>query len=227
MLRTPVLLEILPLASFSDSMQVVWRFLASGGIFMGCIVVCSFVAVSAIISKFLEMRDTSIMPATTVKLLTDIATGASVEEREVRAVLIDEKSPLGRIARTSLLNAHPSGERAMEAAQAVAREEMVELERGVPLLEAIITAAPLLGLLGAVVGLTKVFSSVGADESDTARVAAGIAEALNTTIAGLIVAIPCVFFHTHFSRRLERVAARLEVLVRGAIDAAYHETISR
>ncbi len=208
-------------------MQVVWRFLASGGIFMGCIVVCSFVAVSAIIAKFLEMRDSAIMPVTTVKLLTDIATGASVDENEVRAVLTGEKSPLGRIARTSLLNAHPSGERAMEAAQAVAREEMVELERGVPLLEAIITAAPLLGLLGAVVGLTKVFSSVGADESDTARVAAGIAEALNTTIAGLIVAIPCVFFHTHFSRRLERVAARLEVLIRGAIDAAYHETISR
>ena len=109
----------------------------------------------------------------------------------------------------------------MSSAQVVAREEIVRLERGVPLLESIITASPLLGLLGAVVGLVRVFSSLRPDASDPAAIAAGIAEALNSTIGGLVVAIPSVFFHSYFSRRIERFAARMEVLVEQALSACF------
>lgn len=209
------------LADFSGGLRSVWHFLASGGVFMGLIVVCSVLAVAAIIAKFSELKERAVLPAPTVDVLTRLATGKEVSHAQVDKTLATDESPLGQVARAALLVPHRSKEEAMSSAQTVAREEIARLERGVPLLESIIAAGPLLGLLGAVVGLTRVFSGLKPDASDTAMIAAGIAEALNTTIAGLVVAIPCVFFHSHFSRRIELLAARMEVLVEQALSACF------
>ena len=94
------------------------------------------------------------------------------------------------------------------------REQMVKLENGMGVLEVVITISPLLGLLGTVSGLVSVFATLGGsgDSGDPALIAAGIAVALNTTIAGLVVAVVMVIVHSYFSRRLERIAARLEVI---------------
>jgi len=209
------------LGSFSDGFRSVWQFLASGGIFMGLIVVCSIMAVAAIIAKFAELREKSVMPSDTVDVLTRLATGREVTDARIQSTLQADASPLGTVARAALLVPHRSKEEAMASAQTVAREEIIRLERGVPLIESIIAAGPLLGLLGAVVGLTRVFKALRPDVSDPSLIAAGIAEALNTTIAGLVVAIPCVFFHSHFSRRIEHLAARMEVLVEQALSACF------
>jgi len=211
----------LTLASFTDGLQSVWDFLSSGGVFMGLIVVCSVMAVAAILAKFSDLREQSIMPSGTVDVLTRLATGRSVSDDQIQGALQDDASPLGTVARAALLVPHRNKEEAMASAQTVAREEIVRLERGVPLLESIITAGPLLGLLGAVVGLTRVFKALRPDVTDPSLIAGGIAEALNTTIAGLVVAIPCVFFHSHFSRRIEHFAARMEVLVEQALSACF------
>lgn len=209
------------LADFSEGLRSVWHFLASGGVFMGLIVVCSVMAVAAIIAKFTELREQSVMPSETVEVLARLATGREVSDAQIQSTLQGDTSPLGIVARAALLVPHRSKEEAMASAQTVAREEIIRLERGVPLLESIIAAGPLLGLLGAVVGLTRVFKALRPDVSDPALIAGGIAEALNTTIAGLVVAIPCVFFHSHFSRRIEHLAARMEVLVEQALSACF------
>lgn len=188
---------------------------------MGLIVVCSVLAVTAIIAKFLDLREQSVLPHETVDLLAGLANRREVSDLQIQRLLATDESPLAKVARAALLVPHRTKEEAMSSAQAVAREEIVRLERGVPLLESIITASPLLGLLGAVVGLVRVFSSLRPDASDPAAIAAGIAEALNTTIGGLVVAIPSVFFHSYFSRRIERFAARMEVLVEQALSACF------
>ncbi len=218
----PVPLPIPPvLADFSDGLRSVWHFLSSGGIFMGLIVVCSIMAVAAIIAKFSDLRETSVMPAATVDVLTALATGRELSDTRIHGTLQSDPSPLGTVARAALLVPHRSKEEAMASAQTVAREEIIRLERGVPLLESIIAAGPLLGLLGAVVGLTRVFKALRPGVTDPSLIAGGIAEALNTTIAGLVVAIPCVFFHSHFSRRIEHLAARMEVMVEQALSACF------
>lgn len=188
---------------------------------MGLIVVCSVLGLAAVITKFMDLRVNRVLPPETVQVLTAMATGQEISDARVQQTLTRDISALGRVAQAALLVPHRSKEEAMMSAQAVAREEIVRLERGVPLLESIIAAGPLLGLLGAVVGLTRVFSALSPDASDPALIAAGIAEALNTTIAGLVVAIPSVFFHSHFSRRLEHLAARMEVLVEQALSACF------
>jgi len=208
-------------ASFSEGLSSVWHFLASGGVFMGLIVVCSIMAVAVIIAKFSELRERTVMPGETVDVLTRLAAGREVSDAQIQRTLQNDASPLGTVGRAALLVPHRSKEEAMSSAQTVAREEIIRLERGVPLLESIIAAGPLLGLLGAVVGLTRVFKALRPDVTDPSLIAGGIAEALNTTIAGLVVAIPCVFFHSHFSRRIEHLAARMEVLVEQALSACF------
>mgnify|MGYP001798442082 CR=1 FL=1 len=114
-------------------------------------------------------------------------------------------------------------ESASEAAEATAREQMVRLENGMGVLEVVITIAPLLGLLGTVSGLVGVFATLGAatGDPDPTLIAAGIAVALNTTIAGLVVAVITVILHSYFTRRLERVAARLEVIAGHLVNEFY------
>jgi biopolymer transport protein ExbB len=206
---------------FVQGWQSVWHFLVSGGIFMGFIVVCSVLAVTAIIAKFLDLKERAILPPPTVDLLAALANRHDVPDSQIQRLLSADDSPLGKVARAALLVPHRTKEEAMSSAQVVARDEIVRLERGVPLLEAIITASPLLGLLGAVVGLVRVFSHLQPDASDPASIAGGIAEALNATIGGLVVAIPSVFFHSYFSRRIEHFAARMEVLVEQALSACF------
>ena len=101
--------------------------------------------------------------------------------------------------------------------EATAREEVVKMQFGMPMLEVVITIAPLLGLLGTVSGLVTVFGLVGSSSAmenpDPAKMAAGIGEALYTTIGGLVVAVPVVIAHSYFNKRIERMAARMEVLM--------------
>jgi biopolymer transport protein ExbB len=110
---------------------------------------------------------------------------------------------------------------------------MHKLEEGIPILEVIVTIAPLLGLLGAVVGLVTVFGSFGGSgaegaDGDTAMVARGIAEALHSTIAGLLVAIPTVIAHGYFSRKLDAISVRMELILRNAIhDFHRHFEVKR
>jgi biopolymer transport protein ExbB len=110
-----------------------------------------------------------------------------------------------------------------EAVQSAAREEIVKMNTGMPALEVVITIAPLLGLLGTASGLVLVFANVGSG-ADSVKVGQGIAMALNTTVAGHAVAVPTVIAHSHFNRKIETMAARLEVLM-GKVTSACHQHV--
>jgi biopolymer transport protein ExbB len=101
----------------------------------------------------------------------------------------------------------------MEALKAFARLEVSRMERGLFLLEVVIGAAPLIGLLGTVTGLTQVFSgfSIESGLAEPVVFVQGIALALNTTILGLIIAIPSLLAHAYLLRRVESLAARISV----------------
>jgi biopolymer transport protein ExbB len=182
--------------------EKVWEFLLSGGIFMAFIAICSFVAIAVSIHRALTLRWKSIIPFD------------EGQAPEVLAALQRDNSPVARVGRIALSAEFSNREEATEATEATAKEQMVKLENGMGVLEVVITIAPLLGLLGTVSGLVGVFATLGeaGDVSDPTRIAAGIAVALNTTIAGLVVAVITVILHSYFTRRLERIAARIEVI---------------
>lgn len=202
----------MPEVSFNER---VWEFLLSGGVFMGCIVLCSFVAIAVSIHRALTLKWTAIIP---VRLRGDLHRCGDLflegQGPRVLSSLRHSDSPVGRIGRVALSPEFRTREEAADAVEATAKEQMVRLENGMGVLEVVITIAPLLGLLGTVSGLVSVFATLGiqAESPDPSLVAAGIAVALNTTIAGLVVAVITVILHSYFTRRLERIAARLEVI---------------
>jgi biopolymer transport protein ExbB len=125
------------------------------------------------------------------------------------------ESTLARLGAVAMRNSERTPPEAQEAVQSSAREEIVRMQTGLPILEVVITIAPLLGLLGTASGLVVIFGSAEDLTSgvNNAKLAAGIARALGTTIAGIVVAVPSVVAHSFFTRKIERIAARLEVLL--------------
>lgn len=195
--------------------EQVWKFLLSGGFFMIPIGLCSFVGIAVCIHRAITLRWKAVIP---LGLRPDLARLPDVFSEGRAAKLLLEfrrsDSPMGRIGRVALSTEFTDRAEAEKAVEATAREQIVKLENGMGVLEVVITIAPLLGLLGTVSGLVAVFGTLGdgADHSDPSLIAGGIAEALNTTIAGLCVAVIMVIFHSYYTRRLERIAARLEVI---------------
>ncbi|MCP4833610.1 MAG: MotA/TolQ/ExbB proton channel family protein, partial [Phycisphaera sp.] len=107
-----------------------------------------------------------------------------------------------------------------EATVAVLSEEIrPRFERGLLLLSTIVTAAPMLGILGTVIGIIRSFELLGGDATitDPNQVSGGIAEALITTAAGLVVALLALFPYMLFRGRQERALGRLESLATAAI----------
>lgn len=212
----PVSVPIAPLlaaATESKGLQQVWKFFSDGGFFMILLAVCSLVGVAVILFKFLSLRRQIVLPD---KLATDVD---DFEERLKHAsgeALLREfeagRSTLARLCAVACRNRGKSQAEITEAVQAAAREEIVHLHAGMTALDVVITVAPLLGLLGTASGLVVVFGGLG-DSANHTAIALGIGRALNTTIVGLAISIPAVVAQGWFQRRIDTMAARLEVLL--------------
>jgi len=202
----------------------VWEFLLSGGIFMAFIATCSFVAVAVSIHRALSLRWNSVIPRWVREELARCdAYFTQGKTTQLYSALRQSDTTAGNIGKVALSADFNNRDEAAAAVEATAKEEMVKLENGMGVLEVVITIAPLLGLLGTVSGLVGVFATLGAegDVSDPSLIAAGIATALNTTIAGLVVAVITVILHSIFVRRIESVAARLEVMMAQLVHQFY------
>jgi biopolymer transport protein ExbB len=169
----------------------------AGGWLMLPILLCSVIAVAIILERSLALRRGRVMPAGIpgqVKLWA--------QQQELDAKHIDQlrrSSPLGRVLAAALANRNRSREVIKEAVEDTGRHVVHELERFLNTLGTIAGITPLLGLLGTVVGMIRVFSAIMVHGvGDPGELAGGISEALITTAAGLTVAIPSFFFYRYF-----------------------------
>jgi len=206
-----------------DAFESVWNFFYAGKLFMGFLVALSILSITVIIFKALDLRRRLVLPEGAVDAIERAP--AAIGQAEAEAIsgrLSANDSALGRLGLLALSGEHVDKEDASRSVEATAREEIVELESGVALLEVVITIAPLLGLLGTVSGLVNVFSNLG-DTADHAAIAVGIAEALNTTIAGLAIAVPTVIAHSYFMKKIERMGVRMEILLGRFLSQIYRQ----
>lgn len=221
------------LASVSSGFSSVWNFLAGGGEVMILIGLCSIASVTMIIIKALQLRERNLFPESITAEIKNIDRYASAGDiTPLQRLLEEDGSVAAQLGIIAISGKHETREENNEACETAARGILHRLEEGVPILEVIVTVSPLLGLLGAVVGLVTVFSSFGGDaasaDGDTQMVAKGIAEALHSTIAGLLVAIPTVIAHGYFSRKLDAISVRMELILRHAIhDFHRHFEVKR
>jgi biopolymer transport protein ExbB len=112
----------------------------------------------------------------------------------------------------------------MDAMQARARHEVTRLERGLVVLEIIVGIAPLLGLVGTIIGMMGLFRNIGQQGlNEAAPLAQGIALILNTTLMGLLIAIPSLVFWSYYSKKVETIAIEMETLCDEFIRRQYRE----
>ena len=110
-----------------------------------------------------------------------------------------------------LVNHHYGRETMKESIEETGRKVVIELEKFLNTLGTVAHIAPLLGLLGTVLGMIKVFTVITMQGVGNAgALAEGISEALLTTAAGLSVAIPALIFHRYFERRIEEFVIGME-----------------
>lgn len=175
--------------------------LRQAGWFLYPLGICLAFATFVFMERWLALRRSRTMPV-------EIASALAADH--LASIEANEQSAAGRIAARARRG---SGD--ADALRAYARLEASGMERGLFLLEIVVGAAPLLGLLGTVTGLTKVFSGfpVAGATPDAGVFSEGIAMALLTTIIGLAIAIPALMGHAFLVRKVDKRAAELEWLV--------------
>lgn len=180
-----------------------------GGWLMLPIILCSIVAIAIISERFWTLNPNRISPK---NLLVD--TWTLIKHNEFDNAALRElrlSSPLGQILAAGILNARAGREVMTESIEQAASHVVHDLERYLSTLGTIAAITPLLGLLGTVLGMIKVFSEIMVSGTGNANVlAGGISEALITTAAGLVVAIPSLMFYRMFMRRVESLVVDLE-----------------
>ncbi|MCP5159491.1 MAG: MotA/TolQ/ExbB proton channel family protein [Gammaproteobacteria bacterium] len=181
----------------------------AGGWLMAPILACSSVAAIIVFERLLALRRARVLPERLLVILRGWAELGAVSPPEVQLLPLD--SPLGRIVAVGLAHRHRSREVVRERVEDVGRHVVHELERFLNTLGTIAAISPLLGLLGTVAGMIKIFQIVSVQgNSNFSLLSIGIAEALMTTAAGLTVAIPSLLFYRYFQGRIDELVVRME-----------------
>ncbi len=202
-----------------------FEIVVAGGWVMVPIILSSVVAMAIIAERFWSLRKERIVPQGLVAEVWQMHKSRQLDEASLRA--LHDESPLGRILAAGLVNMHQPREVMKERIEDTGRHVVHELERYLNTLGTIAAVAPLLGLLGSVTGLMKVFNAVTLHGAGNPQaMAGGISEIMIATAAGLCVAIPAVIFYRYFQRRVDDLAVTLEKEVLKLIDAVYAESSS-
>ncbi len=182
----------------------------AGGWLIVPILVCSLAAAIIIFERLLALRRARVLPRQLMAILqhwTEL--GAVSQQQEVHTLPL--ASPLGRIVAAGLANRGRSREILRERIEDTGRHVAHELERFLNTLGTIAAISPLLGLLGTVAGMIKIFQVVSVQgNSNFSLLSVGIAEALVTTAAGLTVAIPSLLFYRYFQGRVDELVVHME-----------------
>lgn len=191
-------------------------FFIKGGLFMFLLLALSVVAGTIMILRASALRYNSVLPPAISDEIESLQPGDSLDH--LQGLIRKHPSPLSRVLATLIQHLSWPRSEVIEAVQTRARHEVARMERGLVFIEIATGIAPLLGLLGTLSGLVSIFSAVGADPAAVAR---GIAEALNTTMGGLAVAVPCLVAFSYFQRRIEVMAIEMESLVAELVGKCY------
>lgn len=171
------------------------------------LILASILALALIIERAIALQRRKIVPAT---LLNDVI--SIWKKRQITPDVIaklEANSPLGRVLAAGLRNDRTSREGAMQQIEAAGAVVANRLTKNLTLLGSIGSIAPLLGLLGTVVGMIAIFASqqAGSNPQDLAR---GISVALYCTALGIIVAVPAVLAYRYFKRLVDDYLVDME-----------------
>lgn len=178
-------------------------------IVMWALLLCSIAALSIIIERLVNLRLSRVLKGSKIESISALIEGGMIQ----KALDVCKKSPgiFNNIIKAGLEHYRLGREEVKEAVADEGRHEVPKLQKFLTTLGTIVGISPLLGLLGTVTGMIKVFnviSEIGTGQAGA--LSSGIAEALITTVAGLSVAIPSLVMYNYFQKKSEEIVIDLE-----------------
>lgn len=177
------------------------------------LILCSVLALALVVERWIQLQDSRVMPANILaQTIEATQRGIGTEDMIQR---LDKAGAMGPVLASGLrclhANPHASDPDIQSAMQMAGRLAAQQLERYLPALATLASVAPLLGLLGTVVGMIDIFGAHTAANNQPALLAHGISVALYNTAFGLIVAIPALMFWRYFRSVVDRHVLAMEV----------------
>jgi biopolymer transport protein ExbB len=183
--------------------------LVNGGPVMIPLGVLSLVALAIILERLWVLRRSNYLQAATIQALSGLL--ASQKFRGALDYCRRHPGPFTDLVAALVENRHAPYEELKEILEDTGRLQLMGLQRGLPALATIVAGAPLLGLLGTVIGMIKIFSVVAtAGSGITEQLSSGISQALITTATGLVIAIPALFTHSYLESRAVNILSEIE-----------------
>nr|WP_192879422.1 MotA/TolQ/ExbB proton channel family protein [Microbulbifer sp. A4B17] len=193
-----------------------------GGWLMLPIVICSLAVIAICVERLWTLHSQHIAPSA---LLSEV--WGWLKNNQINAEKLKElrdSSLLGKIFAAGLSNSRHGREVMKDSIEETAGQVVHELERFLGVLATIAAVAPLIGLLGTVIGMIDVFSQIVIQGTgNPAALAGGISKALITTAAGLTVAIPALMAHRYFQRRVDTIVVAMEQEAVKLVDALHSD----
>lgn len=186
-----------------------FELIVAGGWVMLPIILCSLLAFTLVIERLWTLQEKRITPFLLVEQIITLYKQNRIDDEAIEKLYAN--SPLGRILAVGLRNRNGSREIMKESIEEEGRQVALDLERYLNTLGTIASITPLLGLLGTVIGMIKVFAVITSlGVGDPKILADGISEALITTAAGLSIAIPSVMFYRYLRGRVDELLLKME-----------------
>jgi len=196
-------------------------YLSRGGIVMIPLFLCSILGLAIVIEKSFNLRRRKVLIP---EIISVIETISSSEDIKMATNICERNSgPFANIILVGLRNKGLPKEEMKEIIIDQGRQEVRTLERGLAVLETIAGIAPLLGLLGTVLGMIKVFTVITTQGTGQASLlAGGISEALITTVSGLVIGIPVLVAYNYFTNRAENFILDIEKYSTHLLQKIHH-----
>ncbi len=186
-----------------------FEIIKAGGWLMAPLILCSIVAVAIVAERLWTLQTQRVAPEHLAAQVWNWLKNGELDDERLQALRAN--SPLGRILAAGLAQRHAARETMNEAIEDSGRHVVHELDRYLITLGTIATISPLLGLLGTVLGIMRVFAAISASGlGNPAALAGGISEALTTTVAGLAVAVPAYIMHRYLRGKVDDLVVRME-----------------
>ncbi len=211
------------LLSGPDQMPVpmtLWQTLKAGGGVMVVIGLLSVLAVAIVIYDLMMLNVNKLAPR---RLFEEVM--SKLESRDFAAAKTicrkENNAIISKIVLTGLERRNPLDDSSREAMESTARIEITNLWQNINYLSDIVAVAPLLGLLGTVLGMIQAFHAVPLQSASikTTLLAAGISKAMVTTASGLVVAIPALIAYSYFRGQVQQVTNMIEIYSTDIIKA--------
>jgi biopolymer transport protein ExbB len=187
----------------------VWELVLAGGPFMWPIILCSIIAAGIIVERMWTLQQRRVMPPDLTRRIWALVEAGQANDKVIAALEVN--SPLGKLLATGLANRHRPRAVLMERLEDAGRHVAHDLDRFINTLGTIAGIAPLLGLLGTVTGIIKAFEAIHSQGLGDPRIlSGGISEALLTTAAGLLVAIPSQVAYRYLRGRVDGTVVQIE-----------------